>query len=92
MLLTVIQASLRKRVLVEAPTVAADVPVLYLPSPCLSQGQVMDFDSSAQLMAEAERLTRDFLAICATPRPGQMGGEPHFHREQLVCHMVDEPR
>jgi len=92
MLLAVIQASLRTRVLVEAPTVATDVPVLYLPSPCLEHGQIMDFDSSALLIAEAEREASAFLATCATPQPGQMVGEPHFHYEELVCYMNEEPR
>lgn len=91
MLLTVIQASLRKRVLVEVPAVAADVPVLYLPSPCMDHGQVLDFDSSTALMQEAEREASAFLAACDIPKPGQMVGEPFFNLEELICTMNGEP-
>ncbi len=87
MLLTVIQASLRKRVLVEAPAVAASVPVLYLPSPCMDHGQVLDFDSSVALMREAAEEAGAFLAACDVPEPGRMVGEPYFNLEDLICTM-----
>lgn len=85
MVVTAIRASLRTRVLLEIPAVAAEAPVLYLPSPCLEENPLLDFSSSVQLMAEAEAICRDFLATCATPRIGRMVGEPHFHLEDLVC-------
>lgn len=85
MLVTAIRASLRTRVLLEIPAVAAEAPVLYLPSPCLEKNPLLDFSSSVQLIAEAEAICRNFLATCATPQIGRMVGEPHFHLEDLVC-------
>lgn len=90
MLVTAIRASLRTRVLLEIPAVAAEAPVLYLPSPCLEENPLLDFSSSVQLIDEAATICRDFLAACATPQIGRMVGEPHFHFEDLLCQQAGD--
>ncbi|MFQ5576136.1 MAG: patatin-like phospholipase family protein [Anaerolineae bacterium] len=73
-------AILRQRVLLEAPAVAAERPVLYLPTPCLVNQSILGFEHSAQLIEQSAALSRAFLAEAPLPRPGAMSGGPHFHK------------
>lgn len=90
MMMTAIQSTLRIRVLVEAPLVAAEVPVLYLPSPCMAHGQVFDFDQGGALLQQAREDCGHFLATCSLPAVGHMAGKVHFHPEDLVCNTNSE--
>ena len=90
LMMTVIQSTLRHRVLVESPQVAAQVPVLYLPSPCGEHGQVFDFKHGDALIQQARDDCSRFLGACDLPAAGHMVGEVHWHPEDLVCAMNGE--
>lgn len=71
--------AMRQRVMVEAPLVAEQVPLAYLPRPCARNRSLLDLDSSAQLIAPTHGLVAAFLGRAAMPTPGVMAGSPHDH-------------
>jgi NTE family protein len=80
-----VTTAMRQRVLVEAPLVAQQVPVLYLPRPCVRSWSPLDLGRSASLIDPTWRLVENFIATADPPRPGTMMGEPHHHEP-------DDPR
>lgn len=78
-LLASVMTAMRQRVLVEAPSVAADRAVLYLPRPCPTNRSLLDLDSSAELIAPTREVVEAFLATADVPRPGHLVGAPHHH-------------
>jgi NTE family protein len=80
-LLASFTATIRQRVLVEAPVIAERLPVLYLPVPCPVPDGLMDFDRAPMLIESAEAVAREFLERADPPRPGCMTGAPHYHDE-----------
>lgn len=74
----------RQRVLIEAPMVAARLPVLYLPRPCANNRSLLDLDSSATLIDPTAEVVSQFLADVDAPEPGQLVGAPHGHLEAVV--------
>lgn len=77
----VMHTTLRQRVLVEAAVLAERLPILYLPTPCITDIGLLDFQATDQLIEQSRDLTISFLAAACPPRPGQMVGSPHFHDE-----------
>jgi NTE family protein len=82
------QAVMRQRVRVEAPMMAQQFPILYLPTPCPISNAALDFGESGRLMAQAEVMAQDFLETAVIPTPGQMSGAPHFHDDQPLIHLT----
>ncbi|MFU8840116.1 MAG: patatin-like phospholipase family protein [Nitriliruptoraceae bacterium] len=78
-LVLAMSTAMRQRVLVEAPLVAEEVPLVYLPRPCTRNRSLLDLDSSAELIEPAYELAAAFLADAAVPVAGQMAGGPHAH-------------
>ncbi len=74
-----VTTAMRQRVMVEAPLVAAEVPLAYLPRPCTRNRSLLDLDRSAELIAPAYELAAAFLARGRVPVRGQMAGGPHHH-------------
>lgn len=74
-----IATAMRQRVLVEAPLVAQQVPVAYLPRPCVRDWSPLGLDRSRELVAPARALVAEFLASARPPEAGAMSGEPHHH-------------
>lgn len=74
-----LQVAIRQRVLVEAPVVAADLPVLYLPRPCVDDHDVLDFGRTDELITAAREAAGEFLAEAPVPAAGRMVGAPHTH-------------
>lgn len=72
--------AMRQRVLVEAPLVAEQVPLAYLPRPCVHNRSLLDLDHSGELIDPARALVDEFLRDNAPPtEPGAMVGAPHDH-------------
>lgn len=81
MMAVTLHAAFRQRVLVEAPLIAAERSILYLPTPCPVAQSLFDFNHTAELIAQAAETTAAFLADAPLPAPGAMTGSPHFHDE-----------
>ena len=79
-------AAMRQRVMVEAPALAQEMPVLYLPSPCPITRGLLNCDYTAELIEQAYELTALFLETAAVPHPGLMTGSPHFHHDDPRWH------
>jgi NTE family protein len=88
MFMATMQVAMRQRVQVEAPVVAEQLPVLYLPTPCPMSNSMLNFGESALLMAQAEQMSRQFLQTAVIPTPGQMSGAPHFHDNEPILNLV----
>jgi NTE family protein len=74
-----LHTALRQRALVEAPAIAQQMPVLYLPSPCSLAKGFLDFSNMAERIEESYQLARAFLAYAPLPEPGIIVGGPHHH-------------
>ncbi len=88
MFMSTIQVAMRQRVQVEAPVVAEQMPVLYLPTPCPMSNSMLNFDESSSLMIQAEQMSRQFLQTAVIPTPGQMSGAPHFHNNEPILNLM----
>lgn len=88
LLLATMHVAMRQRVRVEAPAIAQQVPVLYLPTPCPISTAVLDFSESRQLIDQARQMAADFLADAPVPVPGKMSGAPHFHNHEPVIQLM----
>ncbi|MCP4416511.1 MAG: hypothetical protein GY805_07810, partial [Chloroflexi bacterium] len=88
MFMATIQVAMRQRVQVEAPVVAQQLPVLYLPTPCPLSNSMLDFAESGRLLAQAEELSRLFLETAVVPTPGHMSGAPHFHDDEPILNLM----
>jgi len=88
MILSSVQVAMRQRVLVEAPMIAQERPVLYLPTPCPLSSSALDFSESGRLIVEAELMARRFLETAEIPLAGQMSGAPHFHDDEPIMNMI----
>ncbi|MBV7336612.1 patatin-like phospholipase family protein [Chloroflexi bacterium TSY] len=71
--------SIRQKILAEAPRIAQQVPVLYLPRPCTTDMGMFDYEQGTQLMEETSELVANFLDKSPFPKAGKMCGEPHYH-------------
>jgi NTE family protein len=65
--------TMRSQAVLEAPIVAAQVPVLYLPGPSLRRISLLDFSHTEALIEEAYTAAREFLAGVAVDGPGLYG-------------------
>ena len=65
--------AMRSQAALEAPLVAAEVPVVYLPGPALHRVSPLDFDHTDALIAEAYEAARMFLASLRVDGPGLYG-------------------
>lgn len=72
-------AATRQRVLVEAPVLADELAILYLPRPCVDDLDPLDFSRSGQLIDSGYETAAGFLADAPVPEPGRMVGSPHHH-------------
>lgn len=81
MMVWALHAALRQRALVEAPAIAQELPVLYLPQPCSTARGLLDFSHISERIEEAYQLSRAFLAYAPLPEPGTIIGGPHHHTE-----------
>lgn len=86
-----LQVAIRQRVLVEAPMVAAELPVLYLPRPCVGRHDVLDFGDTADLIATARGAVVEFLADVEPPVAGRMIGSPHTHEDEDLEVPISDP-
>ena len=82
MYLTMMGATLRQRVRIEAPQCAKQVPLLYLPTPCSLNRNMTDFSQGAAMMAAGESISDAFLQESPIPTVGSMCGAPHFHNHE----------
>lgn len=89
MFLATMQVAMRQRVQVEAPVVAQQLPVLYLPTPCPISTSTLDFSESERLMREAAQMALGFLETAVVPTPGNMCGAPHFHDDEPMLQLVE---
>lgn len=64
----------RTQAVLEAPLVAAEVPVVYLPGPAVHRMSLLDFSHTAALAEEAYVAARAFLAGLIVRGPGLYGG------------------
>ncbi len=78
-LLMAAMIAMRQRVMVEAPAVAAQVPMLYLPRPCNKGRSPLDFRASAELIDPTDDMVTHFLRTAVPPRAGHPTGAPHHH-------------
>jgi NTE family protein len=76
--------AMRQRALIEAPLVAEQVPLLYLPRPCAENRSLLDLDTSADLVGPTRAVVSAFLGRAELPRIGQLSGAPHHHDEDLT--------
>jgi NTE family protein len=78
-ILSAMQRALRQRVTVEAPLIAARIPILYLPRPCATARDPLDLGTSRELIGPTARCVSRFLSTTSLPEPGRMAGYPHVH-------------
>lgn len=78
-LLMAAMIAMRQRVIIEAPAVAAQVPMLYLPRPCNQSRSPLDFRASAELIDPTTDMVTRFLRTASPPRPGHPTGTPRHH-------------
>ena len=64
---------MRSQAAYEAPLVAAEVPVVYLPGPALHRISPFDFDHTDMLVADAYEAAQTFLASLHVEGPGLYG-------------------
>ena len=66
--------SMRNQAVLEAPAVAAQVPVVYLPGPTPIRVNPLDFHQTDELTEQAYQAARGYLADLAVAGPGLYGG------------------
>jgi NTE family protein len=66
--------SMRNQAVLEAPLVAAQVPVVYLPGPAPIRVNPLDFQQTGELTEKAYQAARGYLADLAVAGPGLYGG------------------
>lgn len=66
--------SMRNQAVLEAPAVAAQVPVVYLPGPAPVRVNPLDFQRTDELTEQAYQAARTYLAELAVAGPGLYGG------------------
>ena len=74
--------ALRQQVLVDAPLVAQQLPVVYLPAPALPHHSLFDFAGGTELIEQTAAHVTHFLATAAVPTPGNMCGSLQFQATQ----------
>jgi NTE family protein len=72
-LLFTMTVTMRNQAVLEAPVVAADLPVVYLPGPAWLPMSPLDFDHTETLIEGAYEAARTFLADVAPDGPGLFG-------------------
>ena len=73
MLLYTAMISMRNQAVLEAPAVAAQVPVVYLPGPAPMRVNPLDFQRTDELAEQAYEAARGYLADLAVTGPGLYG-------------------
>lgn len=66
--------SMRNQAVLEAPIIAAQVPVIYLPGPAPIRVNPLDFHQTDELTAEAYESARSYLSSLEVAGPGLYGG------------------
>lgn len=66
--------TMRNQAVYEAPVVAQQVPVVYLPGPAARRVSPLDFSHTEELIEAAYEAARPFLASLAVKGPGLYGG------------------
>ncbi|GAB3486140.1 patatin-like phospholipase family protein [Amycolatopsis cihanbeyliensis] len=66
--------SMRNQAVLEAPVVAAEAPVVYLPGPAPVRLSPLDFSRTDELMAESYRAAGTYLDTLSVAGPGLYGG------------------
>lgn len=84
--------AIRQRVLVEAPVVAEEVPMLYLPRPCFREKKALDFETPLGLIGTTFEVCRDFLATSPIPTVDSPTGGPHTHEPSMLDEDVTTER
>ena len=72
-LLFTAMVTMRSQVILEAPLIAAEVPVVYLPGPAACRCSPFDFDHTNALIEDAYEATRPFLEGLRIDGPGLYG-------------------
>ena len=78
-LVVALSVATRQRVLLEAPLIAQNLPVVYLPRPCSRNRSPLDLDSSHELIDPSRRMSETFLSATPPPAATGMVGAPHHH-------------
>jgi NTE family protein len=73
-LLFTMTVTMRSQAVLEAPIVAADIPVVYLPGPAWRPVSPLDFGHTDTLIENAYETARAFLATLDVTGPGLYGG------------------
>ena len=81
-LLAKVFTALRQQVLVDAPLVAQQLPVVYLPAPALPHHSLFDFAGGTELIEQTAAHVTHFLATEVLPTPGTMCGTLQFQAAQ----------
>ncbi len=68
--------TMRNQAVYEAPVVAEQVPVVYLPGPTARRISPLDFSHTGELIEAAYEAARPFLASLVLDGPGLYGGQP----------------
>lgn len=85
-LLAAMMTAMRQRVLIEAPLVAEQLPLVYLPRPCSRNRSLLDLDTSGELIDPTYDVVSRFLRDADPPAAGRAAGAPHHHGEVIAAH------
>lgn len=77
-LLSTVAKALHQQALREAPLVAQQIPLVYLPAPTLPPHGLFEFGGNWELMNKTSAHVAHFLATATPPAPGAMCGTLHF--------------
>lgn len=77
-LLATVAKALHQQALREAPLVAQQIPLIYLPAPTLPPHGLLEFAGNRELMSKTVTHVAQFLATATPPAPGTMCGTLHF--------------
>lgn len=77
-LLGAVAKALHQQALREAPLVAQQIPLVYLPAPTLPPHGILDFDGNRELISKTTTHVAHFLKTATPPALGTMCGTLHF--------------
>ena len=84
-----LQGVMRQRVRIEAPVIAAKMPLIYLPTPCPMISDALDFSESVSLIDQSYHMTKMFFKTEPFPTAGQMTGAPHYHGDEPIFSLTE---
>jgi len=88
---SVFTTAMRQKVILEAPHIARTHPIPYLPRPCTTEIDMLNFDYSATLIEETAKMVADFLESASVPTVGEMCGGPHYHDADSCIESLASP-